>query len=630
MQRNTFNAWLTRFWLTNLIFYIIVAASYAWELPNLNTITAITWKGKLLAWVFFTFASVGQMWLFMLVGFLCVFLLAWLVRRGYRVFQGISVLLGSMIWLFLIVDAVVFNLYHLHLAGVVWHVVSMGVASSVFALSTVELILAISLVVIILAVEIVAAWWLNRYVRTKPVKKLNWLYWVLPSAFLLTSYGMYSQSILTLEDYNATTSNTHVLQIEGQVVPYYYNTLSFILPGYNLNQLETLGNGLFQQLGRKARPLDYPKQPLSCHVKKRYNVVVILLDAWRYDEFNKRVTPNIYQFANGAWRFHDQYSGGNCTGPGVFSLFYGIPYNYWTAMLLTKTEPVLIQQFMQAGYQMKILRSASLHYPAFDQTVFAHVPDLRIDTPGKTAADRDRKITRDFVHFIDHRHSDRPFFSFIFYDETHNYCESGSHYAMPFKPYSKECDRLALTAESNPVPMKNRQRNAAYFDDGLVGQVLASLKKHHLLQKTIVIISADHGEQFNDTKQGFWGHASNYSIYQTHVPLIVYWPGRGQGDIRYQTTHYDLVPTLMKKLFACKTPAQAYTVGSGLFSAKQPDYFIVNSYVDYAILTHSKIFRIYPQGNYLINNRKGELMKDQQLNVKLLLNAEKQLNRYYH
>ncbi|WP_306686870.1 sulfatase-like hydrolase/transferase [Candidatus Coxiella mudrowiae] len=54
-------------------------------------------------------------------------------------------------------------------------------------------------------------------------------------------------------------------------------------------------------------------------------------------------------------------------------------------------------------------------------------------------------------------------------------------------------------------PYLNRYRNAAHFDDALVGQVLQALKGHQLLKNTIVIITADHGEEFNENHQNYWG-----------------------------------------------------------------------------------------------------------------------------
>jgi membrane-anchored protein YejM (alkaline phosphatase superfamily) len=39
-----------------------------------------------------------------------------------------------------------------------------------------------------------------------------------------------------------------------------------------------------------------------------------------------------------------------------------------------------------------------------------------------------------------------------------------------------------------------------------------------------VIVTSDHGEEFNDTGKNYWGHNGNFSPYQVAVPLLVRGP----------------------------------------------------------------------------------------------------------
>nr|WP_280124279.1 hypothetical protein [Coxiella endosymbiont of Ornithodoros amblus] len=39
---------------------------------------------------------------------------------------------------------------------------------------------------------------------------------------------------------------------------------------------------------------------------------------------------------------------------------------------------------------------------------------------------------------------------------------------------------------------------------------MQTLKTHHVLKNTIVIITADHAEEFNKSHQNYWGHTSDY------------------------------------------------------------------------------------------------------------------------
>ncbi|WP_244897018.1 sulfatase-like hydrolase/transferase [Candidatus Coxiella mudrowiae] len=132
---------------------------------------------------------------------------------------------------------------------------------------------------------------------------------------------------------------------------------------------------------------------------------------------NPKVTPNIYRFPQKSLVFRDNLSGGNCTTrPRIFSLFYSLPANYWMGMLKQHCSPAFIHQLLQDHYQTNIFRSVSLHYPAFDETVFHQIKNLQINTPSAESFDRDRRITQEFKDFINHinLNSEKPFFSFVF------------------------------------------------------------------------------------------------------------------------------------------------------------------------------------------------------------------------
>ena len=93
--------------------------------------------------------------------------------------------------------------------------------------------------------------------------------------------------------------------------------------------------------------------------------------------------------------------------------------------------------------------------------------------------------------------------------------------------------------------------NAVYFVNNEVKKVLDSLKPHDLLKNTVVIITADHGEQLNDEHMGYWIHASAYTLYQLHISLLVYWSGKKPQIYLYFTTHYDIVPALIMRVLGC-------------------------------------------------------------------------------
>ncbi|ACJ21080.1 DUF3413 domain-containing protein [Coxiella burnetii] len=628
-SRRQLYRWSGWFFVANTFLYFLIGLNYLLYLPDFNTIPLMTRAGVILGWVFMLTGLLGQL---ALVAFLCcipvLLIISCIPRRA--VAFGAGVLMAAAAALFLIADAVIYHLYHYHLAGVVWQIIRAGVFTQVLELSWVEWASIAFLALILIILEGLIAFIIWRKVRRKP--KLNGgMMGVVFAASLFLSYTLTLNTSMAVTEDASAQSNDHVLVMEAQVIPYYNTVLGFLLPGKNSElKLQTRDDGYFVQNSQVVKSLNYPLHPLQCRLpQKPHNIVVIALDAWRFDMLNPDVTPNIYNFSKKAWVFKNNLSGGNCTRPGIFSLFYSIPANYWSAVLAQHRSPVFIHQLLQDHYQMGIFRSASLHYPAFDQTVFREVKNLQINTPGAESFDRDRRITHEFKNFINHRDPNRPFFSFVFYDETHNYCESSANYPQPFQPAVKVCNRLLLNNHTNPLPYLNRYRNAGHFDDALTGQVLQTLKTNHLLKNTIVIITADHGEEFNESHQNYWGHASDYTPWQIHTPMIIYWPGKKPQVFNYRTSHYDIVPTLMQSALGCQNPTTDYSVGTPILKKGQRPFLITNSYIDYAIVKPNRVTRIYPAGNYAILYPTGKPIPGASLNAKTLSEVFGVLNKYF-
>jgi arylsulfatase A-like enzyme len=86
-----------------------------------------------------------------------------------------------------------------------------------------------------------------------------------------------------------------------------------------------------------------------------------------------------------------------------------------------------------------------------------------------------------------------------------------------------------------------------YLDDG-IGQLMAALDELGLVENTIVIFTADHGESM--TEHGiFFEHHGLYDC-TLHVPLIVRWPGRIPAGLRLPHTLQisDIAPTLLEAI----------------------------------------------------------------------------------
>lgn len=382
---------------------------------------------------------------------------------------------------------------------------------------------------------------------------------------------------------------------------------------------------------RRGR-LNYPLQALSGTPREHpLSILMIVIDSLRSDVLTPEVMPNIAEFAAGSNSlvFNDHHSGGNVTRDGIFSLFYALPSTYWDDFAGQQVPPVLIQEIQRRNYQMGIFGSATLISPSFDCTVFSGVPGVRTKTQGRSALDRDRRITDDWLRFVEDRDTERPFLGFLFYDAVHHYAFPDD-YPRLFQPLWERVDHISLNADFDPLPYFNRYKTSVHFTDSLVARVIEQLRREGLLDDTLILITSDHGEEFNDHDMNLWGHGSNFTAIQTQVPLVIHWPGREHATFDYRTSHFDVAPTLLREELGCTTPFDRYSTGESLFDDVERPWLIIGSYVHFAIVQPQRIIATPPVGGYEIVDLQNRPIPGARLDAKTASEALEAMSRFYH
>jgi hypothetical protein len=383
-----------------------------------------------------------------------------------------------------------------------------------------------------------------------------------------------------------------------------------------------LANRVAGGLGQSAANLNYPLEPLQCSQSEPMNLLIILIDSMRGGLLETGLTPNMDQFAGQrATRFLNHFSGGNSSRMGVFSLFYSLPPGYFSSFEALQKPPVLMDQLSAENYQMGLFSSSNMYRPVtLDRTAFAHVANLRIETKpvDAPAAQRDRIMTDDWLQWLDQRAPQKPFFGFLFYDAVND---------RTFPP--EYAGRVAVTSEDPLAERFSNYQTSVIFDDELVGQVLDDLNKRGLMDNTVVIISSDHGEEFNENGDGIKGHGSGYSRYQLGIPMLVSWPGIEPQRISKRTSHYDIAPTLMRRLLGCSNEYSDYSSGQDLFTGQGWDWLVAGSYYNYAVLEPGQITVTFPNGTYEVRDDKYQLLDKPQFNGDVLEAVMRENTRFH-
>ncbi|HOZ08829.1 MAG TPA: DUF3413 domain-containing protein [candidate division Zixibacteria bacterium] len=613
------------FFLINAGFAILIATRY------MVHFTAIAGLG---AYLYIAIVTLSHFVALVFIPWLALYApVALLVpRRGVLLPWG--ALIAALTLGLLALDTHVFNLYRFHINRFTLELLFGGAGAEIYEFHPSEY----AFVATVLVLGILFELFLFRWVwRGQWWRLLRVARWAVPAVLLMMLAG---HAVHAWAAANGSRSITRASRFYPLYFPATANDF-FIKHGWASPEQNQLALAAGADESRKY--LRYPLAPLRADCGSGANILLILLDSWNYRALDSLVTPRLWHFAASAEQYRNHYSGSNGTRTGIFSLFYSLPGTYWYEVLAAKIRPVFINHLLACGYRFGVFTSASLVSPPFDQTVFAGVPGIPLRVPGERAHDRDLQITRDWLAFTEDYAASTgapPFFGFLFYDALHSISHPDD-FTGPFQPAWTHAKYSALGEDTDPAPFWNLYCNVAYFEDSLVGLVLADLEAHGLLENTVVIITGDHGQEFNENGKGYWGHNGNYSRAQLGVPLIIRWPDSlrptdslsapaAQPPVaRHWTSHFDIVPTLMQRLFRCQNPVGDYSIGRNLADAAGRGWLLVGSEDNFAVLEPDRITSINFDRTFDITDTSLNELPGASLNASLINDILRLSNAYY-
>lgn len=548
-----------------------------------------------------------------------------------------SVLCAVLLYIYLFLDILIVKSFHFHISGIFLSMIFSSAVTDIIQLSTVEWLMLLGFMAAILMLQLLLAFWLWRSLVTAGKLRLWRGFWRKLACCALVPTVLVCWIVSHLINAWAYATFIGPVMARSQMLPFYYGlTAHGFLVEHHMLSPDVLAHAQRNAYVGKHQALHIPLHPLkfSAQHTPGYNIIFLFIDTWRADTMNRQTTPHIASFAQHNLNFTRHWSGGDCTQPGIFSAFYAVPASYWGSAVGAQQPPVFMDVLQHLGYHFAVHGSAALTVPPFNVTVFAHINHLQLTTPGHTAWQQDAQINQYMLDAIDQQaQSERtnlhakPLFAFAFYNAVHDYSYPPSFHKK-FLPVWDSIDHAALNNDFDPTPYFNIYKNAVLYDDSLIGKVLQDLRKQHLLKRTIVVISSDHGNEFNDNHKNYWGHASNFSPAQMHVPMVIHWPGRLAHRYRQYTSHFDLVPTLMQHALGVTNPVADYSIGKDLFSPVSWRLLVVGSYQRLGIVERNRITTFY-RGGYFTQTTPSLQPIKTKVSPQVLSLAFKQMRRYY-
>ncbi len=280
------------------------------------------------------------------------------------------------------------------------------------------------------------------------------------------------------------------------------------------------------QLSVPSRPTGDAADLRALRERGDLNVVVLLVDTLRAARlsaygYTRPPSPTLEDIAASGVRFARVEAQSSWTKSSMASL--------WTGLFPHRTGVVRFQHALPEGARMpaEIFREAGYTTAGifrngwvgsnfgFSQGFDLYLtPASRADPKGFTRpapgarrlAGTDQDITHAAIEFLKGNRS-RKFLLYAHYMDVHQYAYDDAAAALGFGPSLSDSYDASI-----------------HWVDSNIYALLAALDRLELLEKTLVVVAADHGEAFRE--HGREGHATNLYREVTEVPLIFMLPFR--------------------------------------------------------------------------------------------------------
>ena len=311
-----------------------------------------------------------------------------------------------------------------------------------------------------------------------------------------------------------------------------------------------------QERATRERAAQEPERP--------QNLLLVTVDTFRPDHlgaygYHRDTTPNLDAFAAEATVFPNAFAVSAWTFPSLVSTLTGVyppTHGYDARGRTIKEEAVTLQARMRdAGYRVPAISYVS-GIPGIDA--------LQVESPPSWPERRGRRGWR-LLHWLgtSQAREQQPFFAWYHYRGLHlpyrpEPPNDGRYGSIPATPSIEQVLRHSVI----PAELQNfmPEDHASIIDlydgelrdfDDFWAELMATLVENDLLDRTMIMVTADHGEEL--LEHGLLGHAStttHATLYEEilRIPLMIRMPGERLRAPICQISQVDLMPTVLSLL----------------------------------------------------------------------------------
>jgi arylsulfatase A-like enzyme len=298
-------------------------------------------------------------------------------------------------------------------------------------------------------------------------------------------------------------------------------------------------------------------------VSKRPNIILISLDTLRADHlscygYDRNTSPYLDEFAKDSVLFQNTYVHSPWTLPSHVSMLYSLNSAnhqvYYSTQKIDVTLPSLAYFLKKYGYITYALTGGgfvssvfgfSKGFDWYENPVGGHVPDEAKKLYGYASSWLSENKDKQFFLFlhtfqIHGPYNPPPPWNQAFLDDSAKWKRIGlfnflNRYGEDYKFTPEEKDNIIALYDGDIL----------YTDEMLIKPLISHLKELGIYDKTLLVITSDHGEEFYE--HNGWLHSNTLYEEILRVPLLIKFPGSEFKGIQIKTRcrSIDIMPTIL-------------------------------------------------------------------------------------
>lgn len=360
---------------------------------------------------------------------------------------------------------------------------------------------------------------------------------------------------------------------ESEVV--WEGPLNDAAPVFHLEKPTTPARLILQHIGEsRARPIFFewkpgsivPRGQRTSRGQAKPHVFIYLIDTLRADALSlygaeRPTSPEIEKFAQDSVTFLNAWSTAAWTLPSVMSTLSGVyPSRHGYALVRSRPKelrhPLLSTDLANLGYETVAISQSFLVSDVYGfasgfGTFYVN------DALSRGTSESSSVLWFLWEHLFNRSEAEKPLFAYI-------------HTVDPHQPYRPKGEDLQFARDNNGS-LRDWQYSPEYFTerdlgsdvsevahmkalyDGEVlhadrqfGAFIAFLKYLGLYADSLIVLAADHGEEF--AEHGGFGHGHSLFEEQVHVPLLIKFPGGREAgtQVEPRVSLVDIAPTILE------------------------------------------------------------------------------------